>query len=178
MKLEERIIGFLKQHKEYMTHQEISTYLEVKRPTISKALKRLKDKGIIDMQSERIGRSTVKKVFLRDNNHGELLNNNIHGENNKIEEKEILNIYDEFKNNIELKKNQPIRKIPSAKEYSGLDFYQLDMEQLRTMLRLLKGRVDKCKGGEASSIKTLIPAIIEGLEFNLMYYNKGKVKND
>lgn len=70
------------------------------------------------------------------------------------------------------KKEIPIRKPPTAREYSGLDYYQLDMEQLRMFYRLLTGRVDKSKGGKASSIKTLIPAIIEGLEFNEEYYNK------
>ncbi|TET57437.1 MAG: hypothetical protein E3J52_10430 [Promethearchaeota archaeon] len=69
-------------------------------------------------------------------------------------------------------KEIPIRKAPTAREYSGLDYYQLDIEQLRMVYRLLTGRVDKGKGGKASSIKTLIPAIIEGLEFNYRFYNK------
>ena len=69
-------------------------------------------------------------------------------------------------------KKSPFRKIPTAKEYSGHDFYQLDIEQLRMFYRLLTGRVDKSKGGKASNIKSLILAIIEGLQYNLKQYIK------
>lgn len=73
----------------------------------------------------------------------------------------------------EIKKELPIRKIPTAKEYSGLEYFKLDIEQLRMFYRLLTGRVDKSKNGKASNIKSLINAIIEGLKFNLDNHNKG-----
>ena len=69
-------------------------------------------------------------------------------------------------------KELPFRKMPTAREYSGLNYYQLDIEQLRMFYRLLTGKVDKSKGGKASNIKSIIPAIIGGLKYNLEQYQK------
>ncbi len=181
MKLEDRIMEYLKECNGQYSHQEISDVLEAKRPSVSKALKKLEEKKLIIQEEMRIGRSTKKLVSLIDYNIGEpehstRLNSsydNIHGE------KERENIHREITkiksiSELENKKNinQPFRKVPTAKEYSGLDYYQLDMEQLRMVYRLLTGRVDKSKGGKASNLMSIIPAIIEGLEFNLMHHNK------
>jgi len=74
---------------------------------------------------------------------------------------------------IKLRTELPFRKMPTAKEFSGHDYFKLDIEMLRTWYRLVTGRQDKSKGGKASNIESLIPAIIEGLQYNLEYYMRG-----